>query len=64
MLTNIAVAVVFLILGYVLRKYVEKKYPAEAARLDDKAKYYGEQAQDRLDEARAKVDEAREKMSK
>jgi hypothetical protein len=41
--------------GYVLRKYVEKKWPNEAALLDAVGTRYGEAAQAKLQEFKNKV---------
>lgn len=58
MIEVIVAALVAFILGYVTRKYVEKKYPDEAARLDAKAKYYGEDLQDRAEDAYKKAQDS------
>jgi hypothetical protein len=67
-ITTIVAVLVAFILGYVARKYVEKKWPAEAQRLDDKAQYYGEDLRNRageaVDQARQTIDQARDKFGK
>jgi len=41
--------------GYVLRKYVEKKWPNEAALLDAVATKYGKQAEQAVKDAKARA---------
>lgn len=48
MIELVVVGVVTFVIGYVARRYVEKKWPNEAALMDAVATRYGKAAEDRL----------------